>query len=99
MRQIMIEAPKHGCRLFRNNCGFYETAAGHKIRYGVANPGGADLIGWTFDGAFLAVEVKKPANSRAPWHQLQFLQAVRDAGGVAGICRSVEDFVKLIESA
>ena len=37
-----------GLVLFRNNCGtaLAPDGSGRRIKYGVANPGGADLIGW-----------------------------------------------------
>lgn len=53
-------------------------------------PGISDLLGWTREGRFLAVEVKA-ASGRATPEQLNFLEAVRLAGGIATIARSPED--------
>lgn len=47
-------------------------------------------------GRFLAVEVKTPAGKLTE-HQLRFLAAVREAGGVAAVVRSVYEAVELIE--
>lgn len=57
--------------------------------------GGSDIIGITPDGRFLAVEVKTP-KGRATKEQIRFIDAVNKAGGIAGICRSVEEAIELI---
>ena len=64
------------------------------MRYGLCK-GSSDLIGWTQSGQFLAVEVKGP-RGRATVEQLAFVEAVVRAGGVAGICRSVDEFRELV---
>lgn len=69
LRSIMLGISKPGVRIWRNNCGALKDADGRLIRFGVANPGGSDLIGWrsmtvTPDmvgskvAVFLAIEVK-----------------------------------------
>lgn len=45
-------------------------------------------------GRFLAIEVKSKAGRVSP-EQTQFLNAVIQAGGIAGVCRSIEDVEKL----
>lgn len=57
--------------------------------------GGADIIGIAPGGRFIAVEVKTPTGRIRPEQNL-FLQRVREAGGIAGIARSVEDALDLI---
>jgi len=90
MRDIQVALSAAGHRVFRNNIGLCQTTEGTYIRYGVCNPGGSDLIGWTKDGKFLAVEVKY-GRGRLTQHQENFLSAVSSAGGV-GICaRSIDD--------
>jgi len=84
MRDIQVALSEMGHRVFRNNIGMCRTAEGTMIRYGVCNPGGADLIGWTKDGRFLAVEVKGP-KGKLTAEQTNFLNAVNEFGGV-GIC-------------
>lgn len=90
MREIQLEAPKVGARLFRNNVGLFDTADGRKIRTGLC-VGSADLIGWTATGRFLAVEVKRPGE-RPTKEQARFLQSVSDAGGVGVLAHSVTEF-------
>lgn len=90
MRDIQIALSNSGHRVFRNNIGVCKDAKGNYIRYGVCNPGGSDLIGWTKDGKFLAVEVKTD-KGRLTTEQTAFLSAVNKSGGI-GICaRSVDD--------
>lgn len=72
---------------------------GRAIRYGLG-VGTSDLIGWArIDGraVFLAVEVKAERSRLRPG-QAEFIDLVRRSGGIAGVCRSVDDFVGLIES-
>lgn len=57
--------------------------------------GSSDIIGIAPDGRFLAVEVKT-AKGRPTTEQLRFIEAVKKAGGIAGIARSPEDALKLI---
>lgn len=95
MREIQLALSRLACRVFRNNCGQAVTENGYVIRFGVANPGGSDLIGWTATGRFLAIEVKRPGKNPTK-EQRNFLDAVVKAGGVAGVARSVEDAVEII---
>lgn len=68
--------------------------------------GSADLIGWTSIeitpnmvgqrvAVFTAIEAKD-GKGRATADQRRFLDAVRAAGGIAGIARTPEDAVKLV---
>lgn len=105
-RLIMIEASKVGARLFRVNTGQGWTGTVVECPQAVAlsdkhiifaRPlhaglckGGSDLIGWTTDGRFIAVEVKSASGRLTP-EQANFLEQVNKAGGI-GICaRSVEE--------
>lgn len=97
MKSIMIALSDNGCVVFRNNIGSYKTEDGRFIRFGVGGNGGSDLIGWTRDGKFLAVETKSPTG-KATAEQINFIEKVNSSGGVAGIARSVEDALRLIGS-
>jgi len=57
--------------------------------------GMSDLIGWTRDAKFVALEIKTGAG-RATAEQLAFLNLVHEAGGYAGIVRSVEDAYRIL---
>jgi hypothetical protein len=75
----------------------------YPVHFGLCE-GSSDLIGWMpvhwdatiLDAIFLAVEVKTP-RGRVSKEQQAFIDAVNKAGGIAGVCRSVEDFVELIK--
>lgn len=60
--------------------------------------GGSDIIGIAPNGDFMAVEVKTKTGRVSP-EQQTFINAVRAAGGIAGVARSVEDALELIRSA
>ena len=83
------------CRIFRNSLGRFQDATGRWVRFGIANPGGADLIGWrTVNGVarFLAIECKSERGQTTE-AQDTFLQAVRRAGGIGIVARSVEEAI------
>jgi hypothetical protein len=97
LKLIQLAASSHGCVLHRNNVGAYKhPAEGYMIRYGVGGPGGSDLIGWTSDGIFIAIEVKTKTG-KASQKQLNFIEQVKKSGGKAGIARSVDDALKIIK--
>lgn len=94
--------------LFRNNSGAYQDKTGRWIHYGVGSPGGSDLIGWhtveiTPDmvgkrvAVFTAIEVKKPTGKVTDAQQ-NFVDQVQKAGGIAGICRSVQEAEALFQA-
>lgn len=62
-----------------------------------------DLFGMTFDGRFLAIEVKtarvkgKTKAGKVSEDQSSFIAAVLRAGGRAGVARSVVDAVAILE--
>lgn len=96
MQRVQLDASRNGYTLFRNNVGQLLDGRGVPIRYGLC-PGSSDLIGWrpltiTADmlGAtvaqFVAVEVKTPTGKPTA-QQIQFLESVAQAGGVAVIAR------------
>jgi hypothetical protein len=102
MNEIRLAATRAGARLLRNNCGTLRTDAGHYVTYGLGNPGGSDLIGWTpriINGQrvaiFTAVEVKTPRGVITD-EQTQFIETVREAGGIADAVTSIEELLKLI---
>lgn len=102
----MLACSRGRSRLFRNNVGQYKDKAGNWIRYGVCNPGGADLIGWTRVtitpehvgrtlAIFTALEVKGP-RGKLTNEQKMFLDMVFMAGGIADMVRSAEDAEKIL---
>jgi len=95
LQQVRLEASKLGAVIWRNNIGAYKHPKGHYIRYGVCNPGGADLIG-IYREKFLAIETKIPGKNPTPEQQL-FIDMVNKSGGIAGVVRSIEDLHALLK--
>lgn len=61
--------------------------------------GGSDIIGiHKATGRFIAIEVKTPTG-RASADQIKFIEAVKAAGGIAGIARSPEEALQLLPRA
>ena len=104
---ILMALSKAGCLVFRNeSAGAWVGKVIHKdasqvtltnarmIRFGLA-VGSSDIIGVAPCGRFLALEIMTSKGSPTKEH-LRFFEAVNNAGGIAGIARSVEDALKLI---
>jgi hypothetical protein len=95
-------------RLFRNQVGqLPDPRTGRPVQFGLAK-GSADLVGWktievTPDmvgqklAVFTSLEIKAPKGRATPYQQA-WLQCVEKAGGIAGIARSVEDAVEILDS-
>lgn len=87
-------------RIFRNNVGkLQDPRTGAWVPFGLCT-GSSDLIGWTERNGlavFTAIEVKT-ATGRVRPEQTNFINAVRAAGGLAGIARSVEDAKRIIDA-
>lgn len=103
----MIAVSKGTTRIFRNNIGIAHYLNGTTVSYGLCNPGGSDLIGWTTIpitpdmlgkriAVFTAIEVKTP-KGKPTKEQQSFLSAVTQAGGIAGIATSEAEAVTLIQ--
>jgi hypothetical protein len=93
--EIMLALSKAGCLVFRNNTGALQDKTGRLVRYGLCK-GSSDIIGVCPDGKFLAVEVKTAKNRLTP-DQERFISAVKASGGRAGVARSVDDAIGIME--
>jgi hypothetical protein len=103
LRAIMSLLKRHPrvAQCWRQNSGtFAERNRDGSTRYIRANTarGMSDIMGVLRDGRTLAIEVKS-RNGRMRPGQEEFLATIRQAGGVAGVCRSVEDAVRLLGDA
>ena len=93
-------------RLFRNQVGqLPDPRTGRPVQFGLAR-GSADLIGWrtititpemvgTRVAVFTSLEIKTPTGRLTP-AQHNWLGAVRSAGGIAGVARSVGDAFQIV---
>lgn len=82
-----------GVRVWRNNVGV-DTMRGIRYGLGVGSP---DLVGIAW-GRFVGLEVKTPTG-RVSKEQTMWLDMVRRFGGVAGVARSVDDALAIVEEA
>lgn len=106
--RILLALSNAGCTVWRcETAGAWVGRVVHQISKTVTiaearmihaglTKGGSDIIGIAPDGRFLAVEVKTTTGRIRP-EQQRFIDAVIAAGGVAGIARSAEDALKLIQ--
>lgn len=92
LKLCRLAAAQCGVTVFRNNRGMFLTLDGkRRVRAGLEAPGASDLIGWQDKtGRLVAIEIKA-ASGRASADQLNFLNAVKSAGGIAFIAKSPED--------
>jgi len=101
-QEIRLACSRGPVRLWRNNSGSLpDPRTGRCVQFGVGSPGGSDLIGYrkvaitpemvgTEIAVFAAVEVKT-ARGRATEQQKAFIEHIRNAGGLAGVARSVDE--------
>ncbi len=94
LNDCMVALSRAGCMVWRNNTGALRDGTGRLVRYGLCK-GSADIIGIAPDGRFLAVECKTETG-HVRTEQVQFLEAVRKAGGLAGVARSADDAVGIL---
>lgn len=95
-----------GFRLWRNNSGkLPDPRTGRWVQFGVASPGGSDLIGYrsitiTPDmvgrtvAIFTAIEIKT-ATGRATPAQRHFIDHIRCAGGISAIVRTAQEALRI----
>jgi hypothetical protein len=93
-------------RLFRNQVGqLPDPRTGRPVQFGLAR-GSADLIGWKSVlitpemvgqrvAVFTSIEVKTPTGRIKPV-QRNWQSTVQDAGGIAGIARSIADAFEIV---
>ncbi len=92
---IRLALSKKGIINWRNNTGALKDINGRLVRYGLCK-GSADIIGiMPGTGQFIAIEVKTPGKKPTE-AQEKFLQAVRKAGGLAGVATCVEDVEEIL---
>lgn len=102
--RLAVSAPN--VRLFRNNVGSIKDINGRLVTFGLCK-GSADLIGFksvtiTSEmvgknvAVFVSLEVKTPKGKISD-NQRAWCDMVADRGGIAGICRSVEDAKELLK--
>lgn len=88
-------ALKDTCVMFRMNVGAAYTLNGNYFKTGVPK-GFSDLFGFRkSDGKAIFIEVKT-SKGKVSAEQLKFIEKMVSNGAVAGVCRSAEEAVKLV---
>lgn len=96
MRSIMIEVSAAGHNVFRANVGMFYTQDGRPIKSGLPT-GFSDLFGSRKgDAKAFYIEVKSP-KGKLSIPQAAFIEAMKKRGCIAGVARSVEDALMLLE--
>lgn len=86
---------QYGCITFRMNVGRVKTPDGRFFNTGVP-VGFSDIFGFRkSDGRAFFIEVKTKTGKLSP-EQKEFLSAMQKAGAIAGVCRSPEEAINLI---
>ncbi|MFC4652657.1 VRR-NUC domain-containing protein [Lactococcus nasutitermitis] len=92
--EIMLAVSQAGNKIFRSNVGKVQTIDGRWFDTGLPK-GHADLYGFRPDGQVFYIEVKNNKGRVRPEQKL-FLETMRKNGALAGIARSVEDAMEII---
>jgi hypothetical protein len=104
-QRIRLACGRGAVRLWRNNTGALVDQQGRFVRFGLCK-GSSDLIGLRSLeitpelvgqrlAQFVAVEVKTGQGVLSP-EQRAFLMLVQQLGGLAAVCRSVEEAEQLL---
>lgn len=92
--QIIVALCENGCVARNHTVGQFFTRYGGVVNIG--QPGEADVWGHRIsDGKAFYIEVKLPGETPRK-NQLDFLEAMRNAGAIAGWCTSVAEALRLV---
>ena len=95
LRAVLEYLKLAGIFCWRQNTGAV-TEGRRFIRFGPK--GGSDILGVLPGGRILALEVKRSWTVKVSEAQLAFLEAIRNAGGVAAIVTSVDEARAAVET-
>lgn len=92
--QIRVGLSKAGHVVFRVNVGKVKMQNGRWFETGVPK-GFSDLFGFRPDGRIFFIEVKNEAGRVRPKQKI-FIEQMRKRGALAGVARSVEDAMEIV---
>ena len=95
LKQCLEYLQLHGIFAFRNNTGALKSGR-RFIHFGY--PGSSDILGILPGGKFLAVECKREKGGKLSDLQIDFLNRIKENGGVAVCVHSVEDLKNILNS-
>lgn len=92
VNEILLAVSPHGM-VWKNNTGVLRDANNRPVRYGL--PGSSDVLA-CIKGRFVGIEAKVGRDKQRQ-NQCAFAAAVRQAGGVYILARSVDDVVNTLK--
>ena len=92
--EICVALSKRGCKIFRSQSGHFYTKYGSEIVIGVV--GESDYHGHRKDGKAFYIETKTDKGKLSK-DQKKFLRAMYESGALAGVARSVDDALLIIQ--
>ena len=106
LKAVLMQFSKGKTKLFRNNVGLFMTKDGRRVMTGLCK-GSSDIIGWTEVeikphmvgkrvAVFTALETKA-AKGKPTKEQTNFVNTVKEAGGLANIVYTLDDVKKTID--
>ena len=91
--QIIVALCEHGCFAVNHTVGDFYTKFGERISVGV--PGESDIWGHRADGKAFYIEVKMPGE-KPRQNQLDFIEAMKSTGAIAGWATSIEEALNIL---
>ena len=91
--KIIVALCERGCFAVNHTVGDFFTQDGGRISVGV--PGESDIWGHRTDGRAFYIEVKLPGETPRQ-NQLDFIEAMKKSGAIAGWCTSVSEALKIV---
>ena len=92
--QVRVGLSKAGHTVFRANVGKVRMADGRYFDTGLPK-GFPDLFGFRSDGRIFFIEVKNETGKLRP-EQEKFIEQMQKRGALAGVARSVEDAMEIV---
>ncbi|CNC33650.1 TPA: VRR-NUC domain-containing protein [Streptococcus agalactiae] len=92
--KIRVALSQAGYMVFRANVGKVKTADGRFFDTGLPK-GFCDLFGFKPNGQIFFIEVKNETGRIRP-EQKNFMEVMASKGALAGVARSVEDALKIV---
>lgn len=99
-KKILSEEPKESYfqqRIIKGIRKAYPEAFVIKITLGMYSQAGFPDVLVILNGRYYGIEVKRPVGSRVSELQERCIKSIRNAGGVASVCRWPEEAIKMIE--
>ena len=93
--RIIVALSERGCYAVNHTVGDFYTKYGGRVSVGV--PGESDIWGHRPDGKAFYNEVKLPGETPRQ-NQLDFIEAMKESGAIAGWCTSVKEALQIVEA-